>query len=301
MLFFLHVPKTAGQSFTALLRSLTAPYQSLLAPTGQLVPPRLDLAFMARSHTLQLVSPSARSQFSDTFARYLLAVGHCDVMIAAAFQHRQRELEFVTLLRQPEQRLLSLYCYIVAQHSSAVGAQTLQRQSPASSFPSWVAYAQSNGDVLSTASFRQFVRLQARDELDNWHTRAYAGCLHTPVVPPSAQPSVCSQQQAMLAEAKRRLSEFLFFGLHEQYEQSERLLRHALRQPQHQPQQQQETAVKVNINTGKERCMAVVTQDGALRAELEAEVRQAEQLDVELYEHAAELFWIRLRALPDRR
>lgn len=79
----------------------------------------------------------------------------------------------------------------------------------------------------SPESFRRYILANRDDALDNYMTRAYAGCLSTTLVHDT--PAECSEPSLMLALAKRNLESFLFVGITERYEDSVRLLEHALR------------------------------------------------------------------------
>ena len=230
-LFFLHVPKTAGQSFTRLIRILAKPYQNLTGKSRGASPPRLDLTFMQRQTVVNLVLPDRRPSFTNMFGKEMSAVGHADILIAEAYEHSGRTVEFITILRNPVERVYSHFCYVLRNSKSIRnerrGLLALNRHSNV--FPSWISFLNnSQADVLSTESLRHFFLGNAADRFDNWHTRAYAGCLHTVVRAAGKQPELCRSPEAMLAEAKRQLQGFLFLGLTEHYNETVRLLQYTL-------------------------------------------------------------------------
>ena len=308
-LFFLHCPKTAGQSFTRLLLLLLRPHQRLYnASLRPALTPRLDVSFMREADAVRLTSPEQRDAFTTFSSRHLLLSGHTDVLIAEAYRHSGREVRFVSMMRRPAQRVLSLFCFIMRclALESKDSARCLEQHT--SVFPSWASRARSRGDWLSADSFRAFVTLAVDDGVDNWQTRAFAGCLHTSVVPASAQPSLCSDPQAMLQEAQRQLASFLFVGLTEHNNASVALLKYTIRFDPSLPENQRlllPTAGEldrlervVNVNAEKQRCLQAVAGSGSLSAEQDSLLGRVESLDEKLYASASRLFWQRIAALP---
>ena len=308
IVFFLHVPKTAGQSFTALLLFAYRPYQVL---TGREGPkeghPRMDLTFMKRSVLLGVVAPSARAQFTEQFENETVQVGHADVLIERAFRAGGRATEFITLLRDPIDRVLSHYCYITrnvnAGEALSKSVRSLREQSGI--FPTWLSFVEEemlekDGNAMrSLVPFQRFVEGQVVDGWDNWHTRAYAGCLHTAVVDEGDQPSFCSSPSLMLEEAKRRLLGFLYFGLTEFFAESKQLLLYTFQYNSSQfAYHLGKNSPPVNRNSGKKSCLQGIVGEGEGEEEVRRWIAGVEHLDVELYRWASEVFWQRVNSLP---
>lgn len=81
----------------------------------------------------------------------------------------------------------------------------------------------------SKESFRKFVLSSREDKLDNYQTRAFAGCLPNSLVEDKPMPVECSDPQAMLVLAKKNLDGFLYVGVTERYEDASKLLEHTFR------------------------------------------------------------------------
>ena len=264
ILFFLHVPKTAGQSFTTALNAAADPYRPVLAARLPLdsklgkgrqrkaLGRRLDLTFMQRAELFDMLKDEKHDYFLNLYTSRVLVFGHTDTLIAQMFENDGRQVEFITLLRSPEERVLSHYCYM----------QTTWQESKRHGlvYPSWFRFLQAKSPeavaalpplpplpgvnaptpvelpvplsypaaAMSPASFVYYYRSTPMDRIDNWHTRAYSGCLHTPLPTTNAQHAICNSTELMLSEAKRRLRGFLFVGLTEHYNQTLRLLNYTL-------------------------------------------------------------------------
>lgn len=188
VIFFLHVPKTAGTTFSYLLHYLVQPYVAVFHPGDDrlLQHPslRLDLTFHARPKMETLSHPSNRKQFAQHYVDTFSMQGHVDVLIADAFAYGNRSLEFITMVRDPIQRALSHYCYILDPHqvppNQPPTVQYMVEQTR-NIYPTWVDYVLSTNDSMSAKSFVNYMQMAVKDGYDNWHTRAFAGCLHTPV------------------------------------------------------------------------------------------------------------------------
>ena len=299
VLYFLHVPKTAGQTFVTLLRYVTRPYELAYRRRAAPLAPRLDLTFMRREHIIHTLTPPQRAHFTALYSRQLTHLGHSDALIARAFTDARRATDFLTLLRHPVDRVFSHFCYAAknASHNDPLGAARALQVHRAT-WPTWTRYVNRTLDAWSAASFKEFVRGQGVDGFDNWHTRAYAGCLHTVVVAEAEQPALCDDPVQMLAEAKRALAGFLYLGLTEHYAESEVLLLYTLHYDPELYRYKARPRASVNRNRKKKECMAVVTNEGREEAQLRLWIGQMERLDVELYAFAEELFWRRMKAVP---
>ena len=298
VLFFLHVPKTAGQSFITLLRFVARPYELTYRKRHSPVAPRLDLTFMQRKAIVDVCRPEERRHFSPAYARQMVHLGHADVLIREAFRHGGRQTEFVTMARDPVERVISHYCYIVQNASDRADRAVQKLNQHRVVFPTWVGYVNRSKDVWSAASFRQYVLGQQKDGLDNWHVRAMAGCLHTAVVHASDYPALCESPEAMLAEARSQMERFLFLGLTEHYEESAELLLYTLNYDPDTYRYRFRPYETVNRNRKKKQCVTDVEgEDGG--AAMRALVAGIEYLDVQLYAYAKELFWARWKLLPE--
>lgn len=150
ILFFLHVPKTAGQSFTSALNVAADPYRPILAArlctldTSQpakkrkrkSIGRRLDLTFMQRAELFEMLKPEKHEYFMNLYTNRVLVFGHTDTLIAQQFEADGRQVEFITLLRSPEERVLLHYCYM----------QTTWQESKrhALVYPSWFNFLNAN-------------------------------------------------------------------------------------------------------------------------------------------------------------
>ena len=124
LLFFLHVPKTAGQSFTTALSVASDPYRAIVATrastletkrgkrSAKTVGRRLDLTFMQRAELFEMLKDEKHEYFLNLYTNRVLVFGHTDTLIAQQFEADGRHVQFITLLRSPEERVLSHYCYM---------------------------------------------------------------------------------------------------------------------------------------------------------------------------------------------
>ena len=370
LLFFLHVPKTAGQSFTTALSLAADPYRPILSDhiallesqsnsrklkprahkaTGR----RLDLTFMQRAELFDMLKEDKHEYFMNLYTNRVLVFGHTDVLIAQQFMADGRQVEFITLLRSPEERVLSHFCYMQTVWQEAkrhalvypswfvfLGAKTAEEvaalpplpplpgvdNEPALPLPVPHAYP---APPMSPASFVYYYRSTPMDRIDNWHTRAYSGCLHTPLPTTTEQDAICNSTSLMLAEAKRQLRGFLFVGLTEHYNQTLRLLNftlnanidignsttaaaaatarlaakpHAMERkgskkfaPRTNQGLMRRAGRVLNRNRMKSQCMTSISgnsTDGMER--MMDEIRAVEWMDMRLYDYATKLFWARV-------
>ena len=314
-LFFLHVPKTAGQSFTEQLHALCQPYQRLFSSNSEpdsAPPPRLDLTFMQASPILALAHPANRAEFHRVYGQHVCAAGHADIHVAAAYrQGGNRTVEFVSMLRHPVERVYSHFCDIVrgvVQGHERLALHDLAIHAPV--FPTWFAYINNTEDLVSPHSFQLFLETSVEHRADNWHARAYSGCLSTSALLAS-ELTMCGNQSAMLEEAKAQLAGFLFVGVQDRYELSMELLRLTLRNESADshsaigrlrrragPGEHREgkssggtqlASGHLNHNWQKGHCIDVITGRGSLTLELDAQIRRIESLDLDLYETASRL------------
>ena len=368
-LFFLHVPKTAGQSFTTALSLASEPYRPILASRyAQLDEPtkggrprvrkgsgrRLDLTFMQRPELFDMLKEEKHERFRSLYSSRVLVFGHVDVHIAQQFQQDGRQVDFITLLRSPEERVLSHFCYMQttwqeskrhalvypswfnflgAKSADAVAHLPPLPPLPADEFPSPFPLpvpALYPAAPMSNASFVYYYRSTPMDRIDNWHTRAYAGCLHIPTLTSPQRDAICNSSETMLAEAKRQLRGFLFVGLTEHYNQTLRLLNYTLNAnvdignasaaaatAQSQaavaaaapvrgrrfgnrgnPSLLRKTGRILNMNRKKSQCIVSISGNSSNNMErMMDEIRAVEWMDMRLYEYATRLFWARVEAV----
>jgi hypothetical protein len=126
--FFLHVPKTAGQAFATTLRNAVAPYQ-LLRNRSQKSSPRFDLTFMRTKRAVALGAPANHTSFERSYGQSSLVVGHTDVHVRELFRSSGRQVELLTMVRDPVERVYSHYCYIFSLPNVNMHHET---------FPSWI-------------------------------------------------------------------------------------------------------------------------------------------------------------------
>jgi len=123
-LFYVHMPKTAGQAFHRVLaRSLKGctlsdalcnPFQKTNKPL--LVAPRLDLTYAPKANDATLMTN--HSAVIPRFAHFSAGLGHADVSIAT--QLPRRRVIFMTMLREPVARLSSMYSYMIGNTNVAM-------------------------------------------------------------------------------------------------------------------------------------------------------------------------------------
>jgi hypothetical protein len=233
---FLHLPKTAGKTVTAALRYKYSPevlsLDSLNEPLERIGEVPLEARRSARAVT-----------------------GHLHYGV---HRYIPRECEYITVLREPVARVLSMYRFIVGNprhwfHDELVG---------------------------SGIGLEEFVRTAGDPGVDNLQTRLLSGRDDGEILsrrengrPWRKDPS--KLDEAALDEAKRNLERFLVVGLTERFDESFILIRRALgwKLPMYETHN-------------------VSRKSGSLRPSAEALelIRQRNQLDLELYDHAEKLF-----------
>jgi hypothetical protein len=124
-LFYVHMPKTAGQAFHRIIaRSLKGcqlndlkcnPFKSNNSESLP-VAPRLDLTYAPKYSDANLMTN--RSAMVPRFAQFAAGLGHADVSLAT--QLPQRRVIFMTMLREPVARLSSMYNYMIGNTNVAL-------------------------------------------------------------------------------------------------------------------------------------------------------------------------------------
>lgn len=173
LVYYLHIPKTAGTTFNAVLETYFDPAQ--IWPVGELVGPRLA------------------SEIADTppevLRNYRLIRGHYDYSI-----HRllPRPPVYVTMLRHPVDRTISLYRHILRVPTHRLHAEM----------------------TAGTGGVRDLLEHEAAPRrFNDRQVHQIAGTVHD-------RPAGLSDA-ALLDIAKQRLErEFRFFGLVERFEDS---------------------------------------------------------------------------------
>jgi hypothetical protein len=183
-LIFLHIPKAAGSTFT---RILTRQYKSEVTYA-------IDGADVRGSiERIQALSTIEKQ-------RIRLLRGH---MHFGLHVHLPQPSIYVTILRHPVERVVSLYNY-------------LRRH------PNHYLY---DAIVSQRMSLEDFVRSGISTEVDNGQTRLLSG-LEEADAPPAIEYGKCSQ--AVLEEARKNLeASFAVVGLVDRFDETLILLRHA--------------------------------------------------------------------------
>jgi hypothetical protein len=233
-IIFLHIPKTGGVTLTNVFRWKYKPSEIVRLITLQAPNQRLT-----QTEEIQQI-PLGRLR--DVRA----VMGH---VYYGIHERIPKECEYVTILREPIARVISMYRYI--------------RGDP----KHWLHKEM----VASGMTLEEFVASNADPGLDNHQTRMLAG-RGTGHFAPWEETSPVAWSD--LEEAKRNLDKFLVVGLTEKFDESFILIRRALgwKLPLY-------LAGNVSSHTKVE-----VTPEAT---EL---IRQRNQLDLELYDHALELF-----------
>ena len=239
MLCYIHVPKCGGTTFRSILDS------------------QFDLTEICPAGT-----PGDFKALSDEdLARYRLLRGHFGYNIR---ERLPREPVFVTMLRDPVDRVVSMYHF--------------WRESPVN--PN--ARAKTGEQAAKELSFKDFLRSDIRRVVwwtENTHVYQIADTVHTK--------KRKKPDRWKLDVAKEHLESFAFFGLSEHFDDSVALLTDTFGWPP------QGGAPNLNVTAGgrDEREL-----DDETRALIEARVG----LDIELYDFARELFERRLAAMRER-
>ena len=143
-------------------------------------------------------------------------------------------------------------------------------------------------------SLMDFLRCDAcKPGTENRQTRMLAGVGDRPWY------EVYTSREAMLQQAKDNLAKTLWFGLYEKYEESIRLLEHALPDIA-------DNMMETETNTNPSDSVNGLTKDntsvyGLQFAEAVEEIRQKNSLDIQLYAYAIKLFEERLRRVSGMR
>jgi len=180
---FVHIPRTAGKSFGRMLNAIYEGRQ-IVDFYGDSEQPVVN----GKIEQFCRQAPACKEQVD-------LVKGHVVYGFDAAFQ----DAAYVTLLRQPLQRLVSYYYYALKDSQNYLHDYLLQRR----------------------IGLEAFLASDASIDLDNYHVRAISGQRFG-----SSRERVT---QAHCELAKERLAhDFTAFGLTEQLDQSLRLIGHAM-------------------------------------------------------------------------
>jgi hypothetical protein len=171
MIVFVHVPKAGGSTFYSILRDVYG-----LTELYKLSSDERDLRAYGE------LGESRRS-------RIRVIYGHVDYGVAGL---RLQDAQYITFVREPVVRAVSLYYYIRHQLDDALH------------------------DLANRTSLAEFVEVSGSTEFDNGMVRRLSGVGDT--VPIGA----CTRE--MLETAKRNLAQFAFIGLTERYEEGYALL-----------------------------------------------------------------------------
>lgn len=99
--FFVHIPKTAGSSFSNELRAILQPYKNV----------HIDYTNRSRTHDQQLNDCVDRFIASPDLARVRSASGHIPLPLATRIQTARPDMQLMTILRAPVARVVSDYRY----------------------------------------------------------------------------------------------------------------------------------------------------------------------------------------------
>lgn len=172
---FVHIPRTAGTSFGTLLDDLYSGYQS-----AKFYGDEQSSVVNERINGFRRLSASEK-------ARFAMLRGH----FVYGFDSELRDYQYVTLLREPIQRLISFYFYALKDRSNYLHTYLLQRR----------------------LGLEPFLQSDTSIDLDNYQVRAISGVRFD-----SVRERV---SQRHLDQAKYNLVErFTAFGLTEQFDRS---------------------------------------------------------------------------------
>jgi hypothetical protein len=232
---FLHIPKTAGVTLGNVLKLKYRPssilrLESLEKPLQEIEKVPLD----KRRH-----------------ARVVLGHLHHGV-----HRYMPQECAYVTILREPVSRVLSMYRYIRGDPYHWLHERML----------------------ASGMTLEEFIDCCADPGIDNHQTRLISGEGSGSFVPGKEPPKLTANA---LANAKRNLEDFLVVGLNERFDESFILIRRAMgwRLP-----------LYVSSNVSKR------ANEGATSPKVIERILERNQLDLELYDFARELFQSEVRA-----
>jgi len=240
LVFFLHIPKTAGTTLNAVLESQFKPEQ--VCP----------FSYKKLKEQLTKLSP-------DEIEKYRLLCAHYDYSI---YRFLPRKPVYLTMLREPIRRTVSAY-----EHIKRVPDHTL--------------HAAVTGGSLS---IEQFLELpDSAKRIHNRQVRQIAGAIHGMTADELAELS----GKDLLSIAKVRLDEFAYFGLTERFQESMDLMAYTFDWTVAQQ------VKSLNVAPSEKK------PESAVSAEAMAAITRCNELDIELYRYATELFDRRLRQIQD--
>jgi hypothetical protein len=309
--FFLHVPKTAGQTFSAHLHACFRANRNVAEsenddqrrPAASNVSNlsfgvRVDLNFaQVPSNVARVRTPGYLNQLYRTRR---VGMGHCDTTVSDMLDS-SRPVVFLTVLREPVSRFKSMYFYLTTKLFSrrrrqaefvdfvdalnGLGAQShddSERSAPLQSTSDWWSQvAQTTFNWSTPVSLTEFASLVQISHQDNYQTRALSGNLAFGFAEQTAPRAVDSQ---MLERAKATLRAMPFFGLTKRFGASMALFRDTVGAALS-TTNCTASAMQSRNKTPPFRARQSHAFDGA--------IRQMERFDAELYEFAQELFAFR--------
>lgn len=235
LLVFVHVPKTAGVTFSAILENI---YRSRI----------YSIYGTAELAKFQQLSESERG-------RYNLLQGHFPYGIHA---YVPQPVRYITFLRDPVARVISLYYFFLR-------------------YPASYLHHKLSADNVS---LDEFVTGQFTDETRNFQTRMIAGTERL-------EPLFPEPDATTLALAKQRLAtDFTAFGITEHFDASLILISHALGWQPLSHKMLYKSRNVAPVRNAKE----------AIDPETISAIRHNNQLDLELYDYAVDLFSVRWAA-----
>lgn len=311
LLFFLHVPKTAGQTFAAHLHACFQSPRNVSRATlasGMSFGTRVDLNFaQVPENVARFRRPGL---LRDLFRTKRVGMGHCDTTVADMLG-TARSVLFLTVLRQPVARVKSLYFYLMTRLFSRTRRQQefvrfvdalngLADTSNSSSRSSaddkaaeleptsvwWAQVAKTTFNWTEPTSLAEFAEQLVRSHQDNYQTRALSGNLafsFRDASSPAGQPRPVDEQ--MLDAAKATLRAMPFVGLTEQFGASMALFRDTVGA---------RYSSSCESSVMQSRNKTPPFRSRSLRA-LDATLERVERFDVQLYEFAEQLFAFRCR------
>lgn len=235
-IFFLHIPKTAGISFRKIIESQFNPKEIYFGP---------------REYFLEIVQEL-------TLPDFRLIGGH---LVFSDGQLLPSKVVYITLFREPVERLISQYEYL----------RQLGESNP-------MPKLNSRAEII-----REAMRLNFEDWVlqftDNYITRIFS---HDGLSTSSL--SFTQDDPFDLDLAKKRLEQFAFLGITEEYQRSIQLLCYTFAWP-HQRQQ-------IRFNTTNRKL-----HSENFPSQLIDDIRERNRNDIDLYGHARQLFIARYKQM----